>query len=272
MRRSSPSVSMAALLLMLPVSVAAQTATVHRRLLLHADSAVTSRAIERLDPGTTITLLATTHPNGYYHVRAPDDSVGWVYGHYIVLDAVASGPSGGAAGGDAASTSSCGVQRWPVKVMSDFDASTVDMTPMETSVDELRALPRPGELPHSHRAPAERHVYTVHATLIGWLAESDSDLHLVLAAPGDSSETIIAEIPAASCAESAADSLVEDFRSARATVLQALGRAPSGYAELIDPLHVTVTGVAFFDFPHHQHGLAPNAIELHPVLRIEIEE
>ena len=28
-----------------------------------------------------------------------------------------------------------------------------------------------------------------------------------------------------------------------------------------------VTGVAFFDFPHGQTGVAPNAIELHPILR-----
>ena len=28
-----------------------------------------------------------------------------------------------------------------------------------------------------------------------------------------------------------------------------------------------VTGVAFFDFDHGQTGVAPNAIELHPILR-----
>jgi hypothetical protein len=28
----------------------------------------------------------------------------------------------------------------------------------------------------------------------------------------------------------------------------------------------TVTGVAFFDFFHGQTGVAPNAIELHPIL------
>jgi hypothetical protein len=28
----------------------------------------------------------------------------------------------------------------------------------------------------------------------------------------------------------------------------------------------TVTGVAFFDFQHGQTGVAPNAIELHPIL------
>jgi len=31
---------------------------------------------------------------------------------------------------------------------------------------------------------------------------------------------------------------------------------------------VQVTGVGFFDFPHGQHGAAPNIIELHPVLKI----
>ena len=27
-----------------------------------------------------------------------------------------------------------------------------------------------------------------------------------------------------------------------------------------------ITGVAFFDFFHHQTGVAPNEIELHPIL------
>ncbi len=30
--------------------------------------------------------------------------------------------------------------------------------------------------------------------------------------------------------------------------------------------HARVTGVAFFDFDHGQTGVAPNAIELHPIL------
>jgi hypothetical protein len=30
-----------------------------------------------------------------------------------------------------------------------------------------------------------------------------------------------------------------------------------------------VTGVAFFDFDHGQTGVAPNAIELHPVLKFQ---
>jgi len=30
--------------------------------------------------------------------------------------------------------------------------------------------------------------------------------------------------------------------------------------------HARVIGVAFFDFKHRQTGVAPNAIELHPIL------
>lgn len=34
---------------------------------------------------------------------------------------------------------------------------------------------------------------------------------------------------------------------------------------------MVVTGVGFFDFLHGQTGAAPNGIELHPVLKIELE-
>jgi hypothetical protein len=36
-------------------------------------------------------------------------------------------------------------------------------------------------------------------------------------------------------------------------------------------LPVTVTGVAFFDTQHGQEGVAPNAIELHPILTITFQ-
>jgi hypothetical protein len=35
---------------------------------------------------------------------------------------------------------------------------------------------------------------------------------------------------------------------------------------------VEVTGVGFFDFMHEQRGVAPNGIELHPVLDIRVPE
>ena len=44
-----------------------------------------------------------------------------------------------------------------------------------------------------------------------------------------------------------------------------------GVREKVAPLTLVVTGVGFFDFLHGQTGAAPNGIELHPVLRIELE-
>jgi hypothetical protein len=32
----------------------------------------------------------------------------------------------------------------------------------------------------------------------------------------------------------------------------------AGYADLVHPIRVITTGVAFFDFRHGQHGLAPH--------------
>ena len=40
------------------------------------------------------------------------------------------------------------------------------------------------------------------------------------------------------------------------------------YRVLRRPLRVALTGVGFFDRPHGQKGLAPNGIELHPLLSI----
>ena len=41
----------------------------------------------------------------------------------------------------------------------------------------------------------------------------------------------------------------------------------SGYTTVVND-HVIVTGVGFFDKIHGQTGVAPNGIELHPVLSI----
>ena len=44
-----------------------------------------------------------------------------------------------------------------------------------------------------------------------------------------------------------------------------------GLPEPVSPVTIIVTGVGFFDFLHGQTGAAPNGIELHPVLKIELE-
>lgn len=53
--------------------------------------------------------------------------------------------------------------------------------------------------------------------------------------------------------------------AARAALLCSCGPARTGRFGLLTGT-ATITGVAFFDVIHGQRGVAPNGIELHPVL------
>jgi len=53
--------------------------------------------------------------------------------------------------------------------------------------------------------------------------------------------------------------------AARAALLRSCGPARTGRFRLLTGT-ATITGVAFFDVIHGQRGVAPNGIELHPVL------
>jgi len=55
----------------------------------------------------------------------------------------------------------------------------------------------------------------------------------------------------------------------RATLVRRCGSPPSSEPRQLNGL-ATITGVAFFDRVHGQIGVAPNGIELHPVLSIKI--
>ena len=56
------------------------------------------------------------------------------------------------------------------------------------------------------------------------------------------------------------------MRSARSALIAACGQPSSSRFTKLSG-RATVTGVGFFDIPHGQTGIAPNAIELHPVLK-----
>ncbi len=76
---------------------------------------------------------------------------------------------------------------------------------------------------------------------------------------------MVAEIPSPTCV-GASSPFAGQIVSARAK-FDAQFTATSSFQTANVP--VRVTGVGFFDFFHHQHGVAPNVIELHPVLKIE---
>jgi hypothetical protein len=141
----------------------------------------------------------------------------------------------------------CGVERWTVKTLGDRP-SLLPVRP--TTIAYLTSRPAPAFLPDT-RLPFEHHVFRVHAFVDFIRPEADEDFHVVLS--DTRGRTIITESPAPSCTSGATAYRRRQMATARAALRTCPGLA-------------TVTGVAFFDFFHGQTGVAPNAIELHPIL------
>lgn len=158
----------------------------------------------------------------------------------------------------------CGVERWAVKTGTDADVNLVNLnSTSSTTISALRALTAPGTLPAANRiTPTESTVFVINATLTKYKLESDSDYHLVLA--DASGNTMIAEIPAPSCVGGGSP-FGSQITASRST-FDANFSVTSSFQTVSVP--VRITGVGFFDFLHGQTGVAPNGIEIHPVLNI----
>jgi len=164
----------------------------------------------------------------------------------------------------------CGTERWPVKTMTDADRGKISFIPAITTVSQLRNLDAPPQRPDSARvSPTELTTFQIHAVLIGWKLEADQDMHLVIADPADPTRTMIAEVPSATCDHVCSSEEATEFQAARAALIARLGTPTSSFHRLAAPLPIVLTGVGFFDFLHGQTGVAPNGIELHPVLRVD---
>jgi hypothetical protein len=173
-------------------------------------------------------------------------------------------------------------ERWDVKTAADTDAQALTgQSPTSTTITELRALAVPAFLPPDGRSDgAEKTVWELTATLQTFRSESDGDYHLVISTD-DQNETMIAEIPNPGDI-TAPSFFAEQIASARAAFdnhfqiteninVPTAPAAPgfAGQAKFQEvAVSVTITGLGYFDFNHHQLGVAPNAIELHPVINI----
>ena len=158
----------------------------------------------------------------------------------------------------------CGVERWSVKTGTDADISLVNMSSSTaTTIQSLRSLTAPSTLPSNNRVqPTETTIFTLNATLTQYKLESDSDYHLVLS--DSSGNTMIVEIPSPNCV-GAGSPFGTGIQSARSQ-FDARYNATTSFQTANIP--VSVRGVGFFDFLHGQTGVAPNGIELHPILDI----
>ena len=158
----------------------------------------------------------------------------------------------------------CGTERWSVKIGSDPAACTTPLDPKTTTIAELSAVPHPGTLPSNARvAPTETTVWELHdVTLSQYKLETDLDYHLVLADAAGA--TLIAEIPSPTCVpgNGAWHPMIKAARAA----FDAKHSVSTGWS--YGPETVSLRGMGFFDVPHSQTGLAPNAVELHAVFAI----
>jgi len=165
-----------------------------------------------------------------------------------------------------ASALKCGVWRWPVKTLSDQAASQVDYSPRTSSVRRLRKIDPPSSLSTDtpRIEPVEFTTYRVRAKLVGAVVEDDHDVHLVIRSPASRRKTMIVEFPYVRC-NGAKDSMKRAaMKRARAALTNACGSIGTSFVDLRG--RVRVTGVGFWDEIHGQTGVAPNGIELHPVL------
>lgn len=183
-------------------------------------------------------------------------------------------------------------QRWSVKTGADPDAAKlVGQSPTATTIASMRALSVPAILPPEGRSQgAEETVWQLDATITGYKLESDGDYHLVIA--DVHGNTMIAEIPDPAqlaqgsffAAQIATARQAFDTRfgiHAKAPAPAPVQAAPAQGAALAEEPpaalptlikaseQATLIGLGFFDFAHGQDGVAPNAIELHPVINIE---
>jgi hypothetical protein len=154
------------------------------------------------------------------------------------------------------------VERQAVKTLTDPAAKQVNYTPMDSTVAALRALPVPNP-PPTVRASAELRTYRVHAVVTSYKEEADSDIHLAVT---DAGVSMIFELISPACLPKG-DPLINELGYARNTWLKA---HPLGTSFVTVNQAVTVTGVLFFDRIHGQRGVAPNGVEIHPVLTLTL--
>ena len=160
----------------------------------------------------------------------------------------------------------CSGERWPVKVGTDLDASTVNLNaPTATTIANLLAIATPKTLQDNKRQAVEKKLYVINATLKKYALMYDLDYHMVIA--DAAGHTMIAEIPSPSCVP-AGSPFAAGIAHARAQ-FDAMFTATDTFQSVDVP--VRITGVGFFDYLEGQSGQAPNGIELHPIIDITFD-
>ena len=157
---------------------------------------------------------------------------------------------------------SCPSERGPVKNGSDADRYRVGST-LVSSVAQLRIRPKPSSYPQNRRVTTtEFHIWSVTAYVTQYRQEGDGDIHAVI--KDSAGRSMIAELPYGCCVPSTSRWRTQ-IASARSTFAHVLPVSTSWrYVHRLVDLH----GVGFMEPPRGQPGVAPNGVELHPVIYV----
>lgn len=160
---------------------------------------------------------------------------------------------------------SCGTERWSIKTGTDPEAKNINLgTISDVTVHEMVSFPKPADLPPTVRIqPVETSYVRLTATLKEYKVEADGDVHMVIASGADH---MIAEIPNQQCV---ANSVWRDQIDAAREAFNTQFNPSDSWK--FSGRTITITGIGFYDFIHGQTGVAPNGIEVHPVLSFAVQ-
>ncbi len=163
-----------------------------------------------------------------------------------------------------------GTGRWAVKIAADPDAPAIPVKGVETTVEDLLALPRPQELPPRSTAyptsrvgEAEKVRWEFEADLTHYRLRPDGDIELTLR--GEKRKTLLACMPDPKFLDEKSP-WFQQIRLARRTFEARFH--PETHAKS-SASHVLVTGIGYWSTEAPPEGSAPNGFEIHPVTAIK---
>jgi hypothetical protein len=176
-----------------------------------------------------------------------------------------------------------GEERWKIKTLSDSRAGGVRFdAPQRESIHYLITRADPHVTADTLRDADGSHVETtvyhlVGARLVDARIEEDGDIHLVIRSKY-ASDRMIVELPNVACKGARVSLRKADLGQARADFATQCGLdAWETRTDRASPQPLlgkaSIVGVGFFDLKHPtpQSGVAPNNIELHPLLQFSAE-
>lgn len=163
------------------------------------------------------------------------------------------------------SAARCGGLTWRLKTFSDARRGKVDITPLATTIGEIRMRHGPGRPPTRRTTSYQLHTWELPAQITSFRLDATGSVRLVLY---DDNAYINAVIPSPSCLSSRTRDRA-DIAAAWHMFVDKCGKATVSWQSL--GAIFFVRGVGFWGSKTgSSRGAAPNGAELHPVTGLRV--